>query len=69
MVLKKSTTIKTETFEKKIRNAKALVMLEDSITKERALEILNVLEKQCYEWVPESELELFRLPKGMTMRG
>lgn len=69
MVLKKSPTIKTETLERNIRAAKALISLQEDLTKEQVLKILNELEVSCYQYVPETELELFRLPKGMVMGG
>lgn len=67
-VLKKSNIIKREKLELNINNAKAVVQLYDEITPSEVIEILNTVLNNCYEYVPEEELEVFRLPKGMTMR-
>lgn len=67
-ILKRSNMIKRDKLELNINNAKAVVQLYDEITPKEVVEILDTVLNNCYEYVPEEELEVFRLPKGMTMR-
>lgn len=68
MVLKKSDIIKREKLELNINNAKAIVQMHEEITRDEFIKLLDNILNNCYEYVPEEELEPFKLPKGMIMR-
>ena len=65
MVTKIAPTIDTETFKLALNNAKTIVKLDEEMTRDDFLEVLKNLEVKCYRYVPEEELDPFRLPKGM----